>query len=59
MTSPYSSGGGGTHFEARVVASCVAAVISEGPVRGLIGELRHRLKPTVRQVPARTQFDSF
>jgi hypothetical protein len=44
MTSLYSSGGGGTHFEARVVASCVAAVISEGPVRGLIGEFATEVK---------------
>ena len=44
MTSPYSSGGGGTHFEARVVASCLVAVISEGPVRGLLGDYATEVK---------------
>ncbi len=44
MTSPYSSGGGGTHFEARVVASCLVAVISEGLVRGLLGEYATEVK---------------
>ena len=38
MASPYSTGGGGTHFEARVVASCVAAVLCEGSIGGLPGE---------------------
>jgi hypothetical protein len=44
MTSPYSSGGGGTHFEARVVASCLVAVISESPVRGQLGEYATEVK---------------
>ncbi len=38
MVSPYSSGGGGTHFEARVAATCLAAVLCEAPARGLPGE---------------------
>src|ERR1017187_9093588 len=38
MASPYSTGGGGTQFEARVVASCIAAVVCEAPVRGLPGD---------------------
>jgi len=38
MASPYSTGGGGTHLEARVVAYCIAAVLCEAPVRGLAGE---------------------
>jgi hypothetical protein len=38
MTNPYAAGGGGTHLEARVVASCLAAVLSETPLRGLPGE---------------------
>src|SRR5580658_8862141 len=38
MASPYSTGGGGTHLEARVAASCIAAVLCEAPVRGLPGE---------------------
>ena len=38
MASPYSTGGGGTHFEARVAASCFAAVLCEASVRGLPGE---------------------
>jgi hypothetical protein len=38
MASPYSTGGGGTHFEARVAASCLAAVLCEASVRGLPGE---------------------
>ena len=29
MASPYSTGGGGTHFEAGVAASCIAAVLCE------------------------------
>ncbi len=36
-TNPYSAGGGGAHLEARVVASCLAAVWCEAPVRGLLG----------------------
>jgi len=38
MASPFSSGGGGTHFEARVAASFIAAVLCEAPVRGLPGD---------------------
>ena len=38
MASPYSSGGGGTHFEARVAASCLAAALCEASVRGLPGD---------------------
>lgn len=38
MTNPYAAGGGGTHLEARVVASCLAAVLSETPLRGLPGK---------------------
>ena len=38
MPSPYSTGGGGTHFEARVAASCLAAVLCEASVRGLPGD---------------------
>jgi hypothetical protein len=38
MTSPYSSGGGGTHFEARVAATYLAAVLCGAPARGLIAE---------------------
>src|SRR5258706_645998 len=38
MASPYSTGGGGTQFEARVAASCLAAVLCEAPVRGLPGD---------------------
>jgi hypothetical protein len=39
MANPYSTGGGGTHFEARVVASCLAAVLCEASIRGLPGDL--------------------
>ncbi|HEU0120850.1 MAG TPA: hypothetical protein VFQ91_10020, partial [Bryobacteraceae bacterium] len=38
MASPYSTGGGGTHFEARVAASCLTAVLCETAVRGLPGD---------------------
>src|SRR5205807_5940807 len=38
MTSPYTTGGGGTHLEARVAASCLAAILCEAPIRGLPGE---------------------
>jgi hypothetical protein len=44
MASPYSTGGGGTHLEARVVASCIAAVLCEAPVRGLPGEFATRVQ---------------
>jgi hypothetical protein len=37
MASPYSSGGGGTHFEARVVAYYLAALLAEAPARGVPG----------------------
>jgi len=37
MASPYSTGGGGTHFEARVVASYLAAALTEAPARGVTG----------------------
>lgn len=37
MANPYSAGGGGTHFEASVVASALAAVLCEGSIRGLVG----------------------
>lgn len=38
MTSPYSSGGGGTHLEAKVVAFYLAATFCEVPARGLLGQ---------------------
>jgi hypothetical protein len=44
MTSPYSSGGGGTHLEARVAASCLVAVLCEASVRGLPGEFGTQVK---------------
>ena len=37
MASPYSTGGGGTHFEARVAATYLAATLCEAPARGLPG----------------------
>ena len=37
MANPYSSGGGGTHLEARVVASALTAVLCEAGFRGLPG----------------------
>lgn len=37
MPSPYSTGGGGTHFEARVVATYLAATVCEAPARGVPG----------------------
>jgi hypothetical protein len=43
MTSPYSSGGGGTHLEARVAASCLAAILCEAGVRGLPGQFATRV----------------
>lgn len=39
MTSPYASGGGGSHFEATVVASHLVALLCELPARGLPGSL--------------------
>jgi len=38
MSSPYSTGGGGTQLETRVAASCLVAVLCEAPVRGLPGD---------------------
>ncbi len=38
MASPYSTGGGGTHFEARVAASYLAAILCESPARGVPGQ---------------------
>lgn len=37
MTSPYSSGGGGSHFEANVVSYYLAALLCDAPARGLPG----------------------
>lgn len=37
MTSPYSTGGGGTQFETRVFAYCLAGVLTQSPVRALPG----------------------
>lgn len=37
MASPDSTGGGGTHFEARLVAYYLAAALSESPARALPG----------------------
>ena len=37
MASPDSTGGGGTHFEARVVAYYFAATLAEAPARALPG----------------------
>ena len=42
MTSPYATGGGGTHLEARIAASCLAAIVCEAPIRGLLGEFTAR-----------------
>ncbi|CAH2801675.1 MAG: hypothetical protein CBARDMAM_4443 [uncultured Caballeronia sp.] len=36
MTSPYASGGGGTHFEATVVSYYLAALLCRLPARGLL-----------------------
>ena len=38
MSSPYSTGGGGTQLETRVAASCLVAALCEAPVRGLPGD---------------------
>lgn len=43
MTSPYSSGGDGTHLEARVAASCLAAILCEASIRGLPGQFATRV----------------
>lgn len=37
MSSPYSTGGGGTQFETRVIAYYAAAVLAESPARALPG----------------------
>lgn len=37
MTSPYSTGGGGVHFESRVVAYYLTAALAEAPARGVPG----------------------
>lgn len=37
MASPYSTGGGGTHFEAQVVAYYLAATLAEAPARAVPG----------------------
>lgn len=37
MSNPYSTGGGGTHFEARVVAYYLAAALAEAPARAVPG----------------------
>ncbi len=39
MASPYSSGGGGSHFEATVVSYYLAALLCELPARGLLGNV--------------------
>jgi hypothetical protein len=44
MASPYSTGGGGTHFEARVAATYLAAILCEAPARGLPGELAKEIQ---------------
>jgi hypothetical protein len=44
MTSPYATGGGGTHLEARVAASCLAAILCEASARGLPGEFATRVR---------------
>lgn len=37
MTSPYASGGGGTHFETTVISYYLAALLSDVPARGVLG----------------------
>jgi len=44
MASPYSAGGGGTHLEARVVAACLAALLCEASIRGLVGEYATKVR---------------
>ena len=44
MASPYSTGGGGTHFEARVAATYLAAALCEAPARGLPGWSAHEIR---------------
>jgi hypothetical protein len=43
MSNPFSAGGGGTHFEARVVAFCLAATVCEAAFRGLRAEFVSRV----------------
>ena len=38
MSSPYSTGGGGFHFEMRVTAYYCAAILTKAPARGLQGQ---------------------
>jgi hypothetical protein len=44
MASPYASGGGGTHLEGRVAASCLAAILCEASIRGLTGEYATKVR---------------
>jgi hypothetical protein len=44
MTNPYTAGGGGTHLEARVAASCLVAMLCEVPIRGLPGDFAMSVK---------------
>jgi hypothetical protein len=44
MTSPYTAGGGGSHLEARIAASTLAAILCEASVRGLPGEFATRVR---------------
>jgi NACHT domain len=37
MTSPYASGGGGTHFEATVLSYYLAVLLCDLPARGVLG----------------------
>src|ERR1700737_2741862 len=44
MASPYATGGGGTHLEARVAAACLAALLCEASIRGLPGEYAAKVR---------------
>jgi hypothetical protein len=44
MASPYAAGDGGTHLEARVTASCLAAILCEASIRGLPGEYATKVR---------------
>jgi hypothetical protein len=44
MASPYATGGGGTHLEARVAAACLAALLCEASIRGLLGEYATKVR---------------
>jgi hypothetical protein len=44
MASPYATGGGGTHLEARVAAACLAALLCEASIRGLPGEYATKVR---------------